>query len=202
MLPGPDLPGQLKLTPLLTCCFVPVAIILGAGLMAHWRVLGRHFAPLMPVVCLTLIAGLAALFAGGRFSRVVAFLFCGLMVLSSLSLRFAPRHGKDDYRSAAAEAVSAFAQGKRVWWNAAEEGARYYRVPVTKDPANTDAALLLINPSAELLQHAPIPDLIIASRPDVYDSQTTVASYVVSRSFRMDKTYAAFQIWKRTSSGK
>jgi len=70
------------------CCCFPPAFIFSAGLLAHWRVLGRHFAPLIPAILLVLISGLSALWSRGGTEKAAALFFCGLMLFSSLSLRF------------------------------------------------------------------------------------------------------------------
>src|SRR5207302_732723 len=40
------------------CCALPIALISATGMFAHFRVLGRHFAPILPIVILTLASGL------------------------------------------------------------------------------------------------------------------------------------------------
>jgi len=152
----------------------------------------------MPAILLVLITGLSALWPRGGAARAAALFFCGLMLFSSLSLRFAHRHEKDDYRSAAAVAFTALARGERVWWDAAEEGARYYRVPVGSNAASTTQVLFLMNPSREQLQTSPAPDVVIASRPDVYDGQMTLASYFKDQAFQRAREFTGFTVWERT----
>ena len=119
---------------LLLCCRLPPAFILGVGWVAHFRVLGRHFTPIVPVFLLLCASGLAGLWARrGAWARVVM-LFCALSLLSCLSLRFLapPRKGRLPRRGGVGQKGAG--KGRSVWWNAAEVGAQYYHVPLATDP--------------------------------------------------------------------
>src|SRR5262249_13069541 len=132
------------------------------------------------------------------WSCLLVGLFCGLTIYSCLSLRLAPRHGKDDYRSAAKIAKDALQAGRAVWWNAAKEGARYYEVPLKPAPAAADAGVVaLTNPSRDLLEHLPEPDVIIASKPDLFDNAAAVQGYLREHNFERDGQVAAFVIWRQ-----
>ena len=180
------------------CCCVPPAFILTVGCVAHFRVLGRHFAPIVPVLLLLLASGLAWLWSRpSALARVVAVAFCGLSLLSCLSLRFAPRHEKDNYRAAAAWARTALSKGQSVWWNAASVGAEYYDVPLTTDSASGGAALLVLNPTRETLDRLPLPQVVIASKPDLYDGQSAVAGLLHEQRFQPVGKFNAFVIWER-----
>ena len=183
----------------LLCCTLPAAFVLGVGCVAHFRVLGRHFTPLLPAVLLLFISGLAVL--GQRrslWARGLAVLFCVLSMASCLSVRFLPRHEKDNYRAAADRAQAALRSGQPVWWNAAEEGARYYGVPLVEHPDNGSAALLVLNPTFETLQSLPAPQVVIASKPDVYDGQSALAGYLRNQHFVPTHKFTAFVIWERS----
>ena len=93
----------------------PAILILAAGVAMHFRVLGRHLAPLAAPLFLLLAMGVAAAWRRGMAGRILAAGFFALWLASGLSLRFAARHGKDDYRGAAAVAKAALAQGEIVW---------------------------------------------------------------------------------------
>ena len=177
---------------------MPAVFILGTGWVAHFRVLGRHFAPVIPVLLLLCIGGAEVLWGRrSAWARGVVALFCALSVVSCLSLRFAPRHEKDDYRAAAALAKTALRDGRAVWWNAAPEGARYYGVPMASRPGSADAALLVLNPTREMLQSLPMPQVVVASKPDIYDGQLALAEYLREHGFLPGAGFAAFVIWER-----
>jgi hypothetical protein len=181
------------------CCGVPPAFILAVGCVAHFRVLGRHFAPMVPVLLLLSGSGLAWLWSRpGAWARVVALAFCGLSLLSCLSLRFSPLHEKDNYRAAAAWARTALSKGQLVWWNAAGVGAQYYDVPLTTDPGRGGAALLVLNPARGTLNHLPLPQVVIASKPDLYDGQSALAELLREQRFQPACRLNAFVIWERS----
>jgi hypothetical protein len=179
------------------CCSLPPAFILAVGCLAYFRVLGRHFAPILPVLLLLSASGLAWLWSRrGAWGRIVILAFCGLSLLSCLSLRFSPRHAKDNYRAAAAWATTALDKGKRVWWSASPVGAQYYHVPLTNDSDRGDAALLVLNPARGTLSHLPLPEVIIASKPDLFDGQAALAELLREQGFQRASNFNAFDIWE------
>ena len=181
------------------CCVVPSAFILAVGCLAHFRVLGRHFTPIVPVLLLLSASGLARLWSPpGAWARVAALAFCGLSLLSCLSLRFSPRHEKDDYRAAAVWARTALSKGQLVWWNAAVVGAEYYHVPVVTDPGRRGTALLVLNPARGTLGRLPPPQVIIASKPNLYDGASTLAQFLREQRFRPVGKLRAFVVWERS----
>lgn len=180
------------------CCAVPAAFILGVGFVAHFRVLGRHFTPFVPVLLYLFTSGLWALWSRrSAWARGVALLFCGLSLASSFLLRFSPRHEKDNYRAAAALAKTALREGQSVWWNAAPEGARYYGVPLTNRPGSAGAAFLVLNPTRETLRNMPTPQIIVTSKPDIYDGQSFLGDYARRQSFHPAGRFNAFVIWSK-----
>ena len=90
------------------------------------------------------------------------------LLVSSLTLRISERHGNDDYRSAAQLAKSALKDGKRVWWFASWHCAAYYQLPVVSALTSTDPNLEVLHGPSHLSEQ--FPDLIIYSKPDIYDS--------------------------------
>jgi hypothetical protein len=190
--------GNRRYLMLALCYVVPAAFILGVGWVAHFRVLGRHFTPLLPALLLLLVSGLAALWSHRRaWAKAVALLFCLLSLGSCLSLRFLPRHEKDNYRAAATLAKTALGRGQRVWWSAAEVGARYYGVPLTTNFVQTGAALLVLNPGRETLAPLPVPRIVVTSKPDIYDSQMALADYLREQRFEPVARFTAFTIWEK-----
>lgn len=169
--------------------------LLAVGVVSHFRVLGRHCTPLIIISLYWLAAGLAALWGNGKWGikRVWVMAFLVLSLYSALLFRFADRHKKDDYRSAAKVALAQLQRGQRVWWNADLYGAAYYRVPVSTDDAT--GVRYLMNPAATDL--TPPPDVIIASRPDVYDATGALADFIRGQGFKRSAEFTAFTIWTR-----
>lgn len=164
------------------------------GYEQHFRVLGRHFTPLLPTILALLIFGFSAM----RHTRVARLLFLALLaawVVSSLELRFAPRHQKDDYRDAAAIAKSALSKNETVWWSADAAAAVYYRVPLGR-PGQRNARLIIV-PTHAYLKGLPTPDLVIASKPDIYDDFGSLADYLEAEKYTLVKKLPAFTVWQK-----
>ncbi len=182
----------------IACVASPLVLLVAAGVIAHFRLLGRHVTPLLAVGVWLLTLGFAAL-AKDRvwWKRAVAGLFVALGLISCLSLRFAPRHARDDYRGAAARARVALAQGQIVWWSAAGAGAEYYRLPTSLPPGKAGRALELINVAPAELAGLPMPDLVVESKPDVHDARGAVATFLATREYQPAEMLAGFTIWVR-----
>ena len=88
-------------------------------------------------------------------------------------------------------------RGDPVWWNAAEEGAIYYGVPVTTGVAGNGRAVFMMNPTRESLRALPSPTLIVASKPDLYDGQMALAEYIREEGYREAARFTAFVLWER-----
>jgi hypothetical protein len=179
----------------------PAIFLLAVGVTANFRVLGRHFTPLYPVVAMLLAAGAAALWSRpGLIGKSATTLFLGLSLISCGSLRLADRHAKDDYREAAGAAREALGKGATVWWNAAGQGARYYGVRIGVDPGTPGAAWLCVNPEIEDFAGAGEPNLIITSRQDVYDNTGMLARYIAENGYAPVRKLPAFVVWTKRGS--
>ena len=154
--------------------------------------------PLLPVILWVLALGVSGVWLkNGAVSRLAIAGFFGLTLASCLELRLAARHERDDYRGAAALAAKALREGKVVWWNASRQGAEFYRVPISDGPEQ-GKALNLPNPTGEFVGGLPAPDVVIASKPDVYDQRGAVAGYLKGNGYSPDAVaYRAFTVWQR-----
>lgn len=174
-------------------CLAPAVMILVAGLVMHFRVLGRHLIPLLPVIWWVAHGGVLRLWRGvGGLGKFVGAAFLVLNLASCLTLRWAERHAKDDYRSASAYGREALRLGRLVWWNAAEQGAIYYGLPL-----EGGGAQFLMNPTPAELAHRPLPDVVIASKPDVYDVQGSLAAWLKAEGYARVRQWPAFVVWER-----
>jgi hypothetical protein len=192
------MPNRRRLLGGIGCVAGPVILLVAAGMVAHFRLLGRHVTPLAAVWVWLLTLGFAALAKDRAWWKWgVVGLFVALGLVSCLSLRFAPRHARDDYRSAAARARVALTQGLIVWWSAARAGAEYYRLPTGLPPGRTDVAVELINVATAELASLPMPDLVVVSKPDLHDAGGAVAAYLATKGYQPAETLAGFTIWVR-----
>jgi hypothetical protein len=170
---------------------IATVFLLAAGYQLHFRVLARHFTPIVVIWLLLCGAGIHELSHRNGKIRIVAWAFLFFSVVSCLQLRFAHRHAKDDYRGAAKLARNADAQGKKVWWNADANGASYYGATSSK------RVVVLINPVVEELRALPAPDVVIVSKPDLYDLSAGVTDYLRDGGYRKVSALPAFSIWER-----
>lgn len=182
---------------LATIVSLPVLFLLGTGVALHFRVLGRHFAPLFAVVVFVLGNGLVNLWQRGTFGRIIALVYLFFCVGSCLAIRFESRHQRDDYRDAAAMANQALVRGETVWWDADANGAKYYHLPLTTDPATVNAARQVVNLPPDFLMTAEEPEMVCCSRPDLYDPKGYLAQYLAQKNFQKQATLPAFVIWVR-----
>jgi hypothetical protein len=176
---------------------IPFLALCAIGISTRFRVLGRHATPLLPLLWVVLAFGISRIVpAKARTALIVAGIFCSLSLASSLSIRFAARHEKDNYRDAAAFARRAALAGGTIWWNADRLGADYYNLS-QNDPTLGGRVNLVIETSAEDLNKLPEPGTVVTSKPDIYDPDGAVAEYLAVRQYDIAARFAGFVIWKK-----
>lgn len=187
-----------KLIGLSLIILLPLLLLAVAGYFLGFRILARHCTPLLPVLFFILSIGLVPVYSGSRFVfRFRNLAFVALSLFSCLSLRFAVRHAKDDYRDAAQAANTALVRGQKVWWSASDDGATYYRVPLAAGTEEQGRALLLLNPTPETLTTLPAPDWVITSKPDLYDNREALVQYLRNNPYTKVSAFPAFAVWER-----
>jgi len=199
---------------------MPIAIVVFSGFVMHWRVLGRHMFPAIPLLNILLALGLAKLCERGRGSAwslrsVIAVGFLLTFVYSAVSLRFSERHRKDDYMAAAAIAKQGLADGKRVWWAASALGARHYDITGDFDYMGEltnirepyvcidHAGVQSVSEAAgNCLEQLKSPDLVILSKPDTFDFRGLITAYLKAGNFVKTAELPAFTIWQPATARK
>lgn len=175
-----------------------LSIVLVTSALTQFKLLGRHLMPLEPAIILGIAIAITALLNKGKMGgRLLVAGFCLLWLGSSISLRFAPRHARDDYRSAAAVATAALQAGKSVWWAATPLTGAYYQVPLAVHSQVPGKALVVNNPTRSDLENISLPDIVIFSKPDVYDAAGNLAKLLADNSYRKTRTLPAFSIWEK-----
>jgi hypothetical protein len=187
---------------LAACMLGPVLFLVVAGFAAHFRLLGRHLTPVAVVLMWLLTLGMARLWAERIWwRRAVVVGFVGLSLASCLSLRFAARHARDDYRTAAARAQSSLRANEVVWWSAALCGAEYYRLPLGLASGAAGQAVEMINPTSERIQSLPPPELVVVSKPDLHDVNGALKEFLTEHKYDQAETLPGFTLWTRSRSG-
>jgi hypothetical protein len=162
------------------------------GFVANFHLLGRHFTPLSPLIVILVAVGIARMW--NSKGRIIAAATWFLWLASALSLRFATRHKNDDYRGAAGEAREAMVQNKTVWWAADAAGAKYYQLPLEQPHSTIN---LVVNPGPAKLQELPPPNVVILSKPELYDANHAITAYLSDNGFTVARTLPAFTVWRR-----
>ena len=171
-----------------------------AGLIRHFSVLGRHFAPMGAAFLLLLGWCVQTLLAQEGWRRRLAVGLLLVNLASAGSLRWCERHEKDDYRAAARFIIAAHARGERIWWCADGTAGNYYGVPLSpplSDRAAPGKVWLIANPLPEWLTNNPVPTLVLLSKPELHDRSGKVQDYLKQHEFQCQKTFSVFTVWTR-----
>jgi hypothetical protein len=186
-----------QLLHLLLCALVlPVILVLVAGSLMDVRIVGRHFTPAYPLVLFGLAVGVERLLAKkAAVGRIAVATLLAMLLASSLEIRFAPRHARDDYRGAAQFALKALQENRLVWWAADVNTGMYYGVPFANE--GSDAAIKTYKKSAHDLSALPVPDMIIASKADIHDPEGTLRAFISEHDFVVTGEPHAFRIFER-----
>jgi hypothetical protein len=175
---------------------LPLALLIIVAGAAHIRLLGRHFTPFLPFLLFLLAIGLQSLlYAKHARLRIGAAVAVLILFFSSLQIRFAPRHLRDDYRSAALLTQRALLDGNKVWWLADETTGAYYKIPLSSPNLTFSSTF-----SEGSFSATQTPDLVCFSKPDIYDSTGKIDNYLREHDFKVTREFPAFQIFERPAS--
>jgi len=177
---------------------LPVAAVVGIGFYSGLRTTGRHFTPALALILPVLATGLHTLWNTRRHrARIAAVVLLLAWGMSCAGLRISASHKKENYREAARIAREAVETGREVWWLADPAGAEYYGLELREggrsEKAGHDAARRIVNP-----EHlpAPLPDLVVYGRRDVYDNQAVVAK-MLAAGYRPTRELQGFSLWEK-----
>jgi hypothetical protein len=189
-LPAGFVGGCAMILCLASLVFVAVGIIIQK---AFWA---RHFAPIFPFYVALLGVAVSRLWSNRGFVLTkLPCLLVALLLFSSLSLRFAPRHRKEDYRAAAQIARQALAGEQTVWWIAGFLPAQYYGLGYTLSAPEPEKVFC---PQYEAkYEIGPAPDVIIYSKPDIFDSTGVVQKFVQQNGYRVQTTLKSFVVFTK-----
>jgi len=172
-----------------------VLCLFGTSLASEFPFWGRHLAPSLPFLLLTIGSAAASLHSVWT-KRQQLFLFApffAILIYSSAVIRWSSTHAKDDYRTASALAREAVAQGKRVSWVGDARPALYYHVPLSMvwPPVPGTASLLLPSPD-----HDGQPDLAIVTKPDLFDRPNILPHWIDLPGVKMTVLCPSFVVYE------
>lgn len=176
---------------------VPFPLLLVIADLHNTKLLARHVMPAFPLLIAAMSWILASLWSRSALGKALACALLAGSLVSSLEIRFAPRHQRDNYRAACAMAAEAIKQGERVYWVADIQTASYYGLlPLQFDLNGTDSFYTVnrpLNPSITM---------VFLSKPDLYDPGGVVSTYMEQHQFHQVRKLEAFTVWKRWQAGE
>jgi len=174
-----------------------------AGTMAllsfliHKPLWARHLSSVFPFLVVGLGMLIQQAWQHGKISKIIVLCFLAATALSSLNIRFSEKFDKDDYRRAAGIARQNATDGKLVWWSAAEYPGRYYGLDIERGKMPDQAKIIVPHYfSQEELTKVGRPDVIITSRPEVYDPSGAVRSFIGTHGFKKSTSLPGFQVFE------
>jgi len=179
----------------LAVSFLGFLLLTGAAAAAKWPFWGRHLAPLLPFIVLTIATACTNTNAPRWAARAVLIGIATCWLASSLSLRLLPRHANDAYREAASFARSALEAGRTVWWAADEATGSYYDVPLSNN-GSVGTARFVFAPYPSDLTNAGMPDAIVLSRPDQFDERGAIREWLSKHGYVRTNSWVAFTTWE------
>jgi hypothetical protein len=175
---------------------LPVSVLLAISLFMSFRLLARHCTPVVGITSLLLAFGAFRLWECKRWwARTGLCVFLGLSIVSCLSQRFSARHAKDDYRDAAVLAKAGLERGQSIWWNADAFGCAYYQLPATKDAPSPGKVWVVNWPPADFFRGVANPDVVIVSKPDIFDPQGSLQSFLKKEGYLPIRRLPAFVVF-------
>jgi len=184
----------------LPACAVPLAAglagllsMLVVGVVDDMAVRARHAMPVFPAALLVAAVCADRLLASGRkTARAAPVLLLVAMLASSLSLRFGERHGKEDYRRAAALAREELQAGRCVWWAADANTASLYGLADVPADRFVHAIGVHLDYAAQ-----PPPDAVFVNRPDTWDMGGTLARHLAESGLCEAESFTGFKVYRR-----
>ena len=181
--------------PSVACSILGILSMEVVGVVTGMRVLARHWMPALPVLLLIFAQFSEASWKEKLLFRSPCILFLVVCMGSAFFFRFSPRHAKDDYRSASFVAQEYLDRGKTVWWAADGAAVLYYGVSSSPD----DRFYILMGESDDSLDKLPPPDLVVFSKPDVYDHSGALRRFLEANTYSELRRIPSFSFFKPDS---
>ena len=186
-----------KVMPLVLVAAASFVAIVLLGRFGEFRIVGRHFMPLYPLLLLGVSALATTAWQSGRWiPRAAVVLLLTACLASSLTFRFALRHGKDDYKSAAGATLEVLEAGGVVWWAADPAGLLYY-LPKAGRYIQARHLILTFGAASTPAGDRPAPTQIVLSKPDIFDLDGFIRNYAQRYNLAETRRLQAFTFYSR-----
>ena len=181
-------PHNLSFSPLLLMSLLAAGALLIAGIVAPFRLTGRHWMPIFPFILLWASNRACKAWQTRRGVTVItSAVLIIVSLVSCLTLRFSSRHAKDDYRGAVRYLQANQKSGDVIWWAADAAGARFYGL---------GNAEIMMSPSLSSLESLPRPDWIVLSKPDIYDGNGAIRNYLAKQHSEQVTGFQSFVLYR------
>jgi hypothetical protein len=172
---------------------LPLALFLVAGYVEGVRFLPRYAATSYGAFAVVGATLLCSAWRAGMRGKIASTAVLGVLLASSLLLRFSPEHHKDDYRDATAQALASLRRGAHVWWAGDIDTARYYGLP---NPADVPRNERSFETAAELrASPGKAPDIVYLSKLDIYDPTSNIRNHLEEQGYQQRTGPKTFTIW-------
>lgn len=174
---------------------LPLALFLLVGYVEGVRFLPRYAATSYGAFAVAGSTLLCSAWQAGMGGRVASTALFGMLLVSSLLLRFSTEHHKDDYRNATAQALESLRRGAHVWWGGDIDTARYYGMA---NPKAIQRDMRSFETVADLrAAHGKTPDVVYLSKFDIYDPDAAIRNYVQEQGYEQTAGPKTFTIWTK-----
>lgn len=160
----------------LTLVVLPLLLFMLIGYLQGTRFLTRYAAASYPPFAVLVAIIASAAWRTSRPGRFSCLLLAGLLSISSLQLRFNPKHDRDDYRTAAHLALQYATRGATVLWAADINSGEYYGINFQTTSTASQQRPFTAGRNLAAWQKN-FPDILFLSKPDIYDESGKMAAH-------------------------
>jgi hypothetical protein len=185
---------------LVLCLFIiPIMILYFLGVFQGIRALPRYAIISFPAFAVVTAIFALEVWRSKTSGKIVVVSLAVLLGISSINLRWSPRHEKDNYREASAIAVKKIKLNKTILWGADQDTGWYYGIDFKATHPDTGNPLVHIwsNPNLDTKN---FPEIIFLSKKDVYDGSGKISSLAAELGYQQSPGPFAFLILEKSEN--
>lgn len=188
------------LIPLVFCLFVvPIAILYFLGVFQGIRALPRYAITSFPAFAVVTAIFASEVWRSKTSGKFVVVSLAVLLGISSINLRWSPRHEKDNYREASAMAVEKIKLNKTILWGADQDTGWYYGIDLKATHPDTGKPLVHIWSNSNLDINN-FPEIIFLSKKDVYDGSGKISALAAELGYQQRPGPFSFLILEKSEN--